>query len=359
MKYEHWFAALECLSPEKKRALRRQVPSARELYNRRNSTWEGWPGLTARETEGILGSRKDWDLEGRWEELARKEIAFLPAFHPAFPASLQEIPQPPYALYVKGKLPHEEDRAALVGARRCTPYGEAATLRFARELARRGVCIVSGLALGIDGMAHRGALQGGGRTVAVLAGGVDVCYPREHIGLYRDILEQGGSVLSEMPPGTASLPRYFPRRNRIISGLAKWILVMEARRKSGSLITADLALEQGRDVYALPGAIDWPCSSGCNGLIAQGAGILLGPEDFCKSVGIPEEPREGCPAKEEFPLEKTEKLVYNQLGFSPRSLEEIAQAAALPIPSVSALLVGLELKGLIREMGKQHYVKNG
>ena len=162
-----------------------------------------------------------------------------------------------------------------MGARSCTPYGEKYALEYGKKLAECGIQVISGLARGVDGIGQRGALLGGGKTFAVLGSGVDVCYPKNHMGLYLDILEQEGGILSELPPGTPPLPQHFPRRNRIISALSDIVLVMEARERSGSLITADLALEQGKDVYALPGPVNSSLSQGCNRLIFQGAGILL------------------------------------------------------------------------------------
>ena len=217
--------------------------------------------------------------------------------------------------------------------------------------------VISGLARGIDGYAHRGALQAGGKTFAVLAGGVDVCYPREHIGLYMDILERDGGILSEQPPGTRPLAYYFPCRNRIISGLSDVVLVMEAEEKSGSLITADLALEQGKDVFALPGNLDNPLSKGCNRLIFQGAGILLGTEELCENLCIFRKNNTKKEHKKEIMLENAESLVYNRLGFAPKSLEELAGITKLSVPELTVVLVSLELKGLIKEIAKHHYVK--
>ena len=217
--------------------------------------------------------------------------------------------------------------------------------------------VISGLARGIDGYAHRGALQAGGKTFAVLAGGVDICYPREHIGLYMDILERGGGILSEQPPGTRPLAYYFPCRNRIISGLSDVVLVMEAEEKSGSLITADLALEQGKDVFALPGNLDSPLSKGCNRLIFQGAGILLGTEELCENLCIFRKNNTKKEHKKEIMLENAESLVYNRLGFAPKSLEELAGITKLSVPELTVVLVSLELKGLIKEIAKHHYVK--
>ena len=254
-------------------------------------------------------------------------------------------------------------RSAVIGARRCTPYGEKYAVEFARALAEMGVEIISGMARGIDGMGHRGALLGGGKTYAVLGCGVDVCYPKEHIGLYTDILEQGGGILSEQPPGTPPLAHHFPARNRIISGLSDAVLVMEAGRKSGSLITVDMALEQGRDVYALPGPVNSSLSDGCNRLIRQGAGILLSPEDLAEEWGLDGNalrPAGTAPGKKagknEKELETEEKLVYSCLGLYPKGVDQVAAETKLDIKSVMELLVTLELEGYIREISKNQYI---
>lgn len=295
--------------------------------------------------------------------MLEKSIRFVPYFSDEYPKQLREIPDFPYAIYVKGRLPGEEQKnVALIGARRCTPYGEKYAIDFARALAECGVGIISGMARGIDGMGHRGALLAGGQTYAVLGSGVDVCYPREHIGLYTDILEQGGGILSEQPPGTAPLPKNFPARNRIISGLSDAVLVLEAGEKSGSLITVDMALEQGRDVYALPGPVNSTLSYGCNRLIRQGAGLLLSPDSLIEEWNL-KKTRNFCGSKKEIKnektLESTEKLVYSCLGLYPKDLNQLVRETKLDIKDVLEKLISLELQGLICEISKNHYIISG
>ena len=272
-KYEYWFAGIKNLSSRKKYMLREHMKSARAVYYIEETKINKLPFLNDREKKILIESKQDKNIEDAYKKLEEKEIRFIPWFSPEYPERLLELPDFPYALYVKGSLPSPEGKkAAIVGARKCTPYGEKYALEFGCELARAGVEIISGLARGIDGMGQRGALTGRGKTFAVLGCGVDICYPREHIGLYMDILEQGGGIISELVPGTPPLAQNFPARNRIISGLADAVLVIEARERSGSLITADQALEQGRDVFALPGPVNSPLSAGCNLLIRQGGG---------------------------------------------------------------------------------------
>ena len=191
----------------------------------------------------------------------------------AYPDKLRCFEDMPEYLYVKGKLPDSRKKSvAIVGARRCSSYGSSQAYYFAKELSRFGIQIISGMARGVDGWAHRGALDGGGETFAVLGNGVDICYPRQNMDIYRRIPFRGG-VLSEYEPQTPALPYHFPRRNRLISALADLVLVIEAGKKSGSLITVNFALEQGKTVYALPGRLGDTLSEGCNNLIFEGAGI--------------------------------------------------------------------------------------
>ncbi len=223
----------------------------------------------------------------RLEGYREKGIFFLPLPHPAYPSRLKEIPDPPVALYGKGKLPEMPCAAAVIGTRECSEYGRQTTRYFAAGLARAGVTVVSGLARGVDGIAGRAAMEAGGFSAAVLGCGVDLCYPPENRPLY-EWLEREGCLLSEYPPGTRPEARLFPARNRIISGLSDLVLVTEARERSGTLITVDMALEQGREVYAVPGRITDTCSRGCNRLIAGGAGAALSVPQLLRALHMDE-----------------------------------------------------------------------
>ena len=274
-----------------------------------------------------------------------------------YPKRLEELAGMPYALFFIGEMPQEGiSSVAVVGARRCSSYGEKMTLRFVERLAESGIQIISGMALGIDGMAHRAALNVGGKTFAVLGGGADVCYPAAHKGLYNDLIKRGG-ILSEQPPGTPPVAWHFPARNRLISGLADVVLVMEAKEKSGSLITADMALEQGRDIYALPGMVTEPLSCGCNRLIRQGAGILLSPEDLLKELGIQNKRLGKKSDKNEIMLESPENIVYSCLGLYPEGMDQLAAETGLAIPELLRTLVSLQMKGLVTEVSRNYYVK--
>lgn len=201
-----------------------------------------------------------------------------------YPERLREIPRPPKELYVLGELPDERrPTVAVIGARDCSEYGRHVASVLGAALGRSGVQVVSGMARGIDGIGQKAALDAGGKAYAVLGSGVDVCYPAQNRPLY-DKLRTGGGILSEYPPGTPPLPGYFPARNRIVSGLADAVVVVEAREKSGTLITVDMALEQGREVYVVPGRVTDPLSKGCNRLMKLGAGILLNTEELVEEV---------------------------------------------------------------------------
>ena len=277
--------------------------------------------------------------------LSERGIWFVTPLDREYPERLLHIYDYPMGLYVKGRLPDSQRPAvAVVGARSCSSYGGRAAGRMARELAEAGVQIISGLALGIDGEAHRGALEGGGETFAVLGCGVEICYPKSHGHLFERILERGG-VISEYPPVEQPLSWHFPVRNRIISALSDAVLVMEAREKSGSLITAETGLEQGKEIFALPGRITDPLSRGCNQLIQDGANLLVSSAQVLEAMGIFREKMEVSGRKEHKGLAKIEKMVYSCLDSEPRHPEVIAAAAGLSVSQTMGILLELELAG--------------
>lgn len=276
-----------------------------------------------------------------------------------YPKRLREIGTPPERLYVQGELPREDILTiAVVGARNCTAYGSGMARFFARELAAAGVQIVSGLARGIDSYAHWGALEAGGSTFGVLGCGIDVCYPKENWKLFEKVLESGG-ILSEYKKGTPPLACYFPQRNRIISGLCDGILVIEAREKSGSLITVGWGLEQGKDIFALPGRNTDSLSRGCNGIIRQGAVLVQSPEDILKEYewnGKYQIKRAENTEKSDITLETKEKIVYSRLSLEPKHINDIVKGTNLAVPEVMAALLNLELSGRIKDNGGGYYV---
>ena len=357
MMYEYWFAAIPGVSDRKKRLLREEYGEGKTVYYIEEIQLRFLDFLEDKDVEAILHARKDKNIEKEWRRMTEKNIRFIPYFSEQYPNRMRQIDDAPYALYVKGRLP-EEGRlsAAVVGARKCTPYGEETALEYGECLAQNGIQVISGMARGIDGAGQRGALNGGGTTYGILGCGVDICYPREHIGLYMDIQDNGG-LISEQPPGRPPLPVYFPLRNRIISGFSDVVLIIEARERSGSLITADLALEQGKDVYALPGPVTSQLSQGCHRLIRQGAGILISPEDLLAELKVVVGPGIQKSDKNKKTLENHENVVYSCLGLFPKGICDLTEETGLRVQELMDCLITLEIKGYIREISKNHYIK--
>ncbi len=288
----------------------------------------------------------------------------IPLGDTAYPANLREIQAPPARLYVRGALAEDDALAvAIVGSRAATPYGVAVAERLAADLAARGVTVVSGLARGIDSAAHRGALRAGGRTIAVLGSGIDVIYPPENRRLAGDI-EASGALVSQFEPGTPPLAGYFPARNRVIAGLSLAVLVVEAAEKSGSLITAGLAAEMGREVLAVPGPLTSPQSVGAHRLIQDGAALIQGWEDVVGQLPLfwrdrvraltPEPSQAGEPARDDDP--ETEALL-RILGEEPLGIDSIIERSGIAVGRASALLVTLEVEGRIRQLDGKRFVQ--
>jgi len=276
-----------------------------------------------------------------------------------YPRLLAQVDDAPPVLFVRGEFAERDELAvAIVGTRRCSPYGTMVAENLAGALARRGFTVVSGLALGVDGAAHRGALRAGGRTIGVMACGLDVDYPREHRDLKEEI-SAAGAVISESPLGTPPTRERFPARNRIISGLALGVVVVEAPARSGALITADLALEQGREVFAVPGSVDSPLSRGAHRLIKDGAKLVETAEDVVDGLGmmleaVPErEPQQVLMAE----LSGDEAAVVRAMSHEPRHQDEISLSAELPPARVAAALMLLEVKGLARRFPGNTFVR--
>lgn len=341
--------------------------------------------------EAMLGGRliiQKKDIQQLWEHQklqskskeeyeywTKQGVRFITIEDKEYPQRLRQIYDPPYALYFRGNLPDESRKtAAVIGARACSGYGASQGRKIARELAAHNVQIISGLAYGIDSEGHCGALESGvnGATYAILGCGVDQCYPVEHEQLASRILAQGGGILSEFPPGTAPCAAHFPMRNRIISGLSDCILVMEARRRSGSLITVDQALEQGREVFALPGRISDKLSEGCIHLISHGANLLTGSDDVIRYLFKNNE-YHGCELHSEEstgedytasseddgrqnPVSMTEKrAIYSCLDSVGKTVEDLMHMTGLSLDDVRLQLLELLLEGQITETIKGYY----
>ncbi|ANB70958.1 DNA processing protein DprA [Paraburkholderia phytofirmans OLGA172] len=281
-----------------------------------------------------------------WRELPGNHVATLD--DPAYPPALLTMPDPPPLLYIKGRLDRLHTRAvALVGSRSATPQGVEDTERFARELSQAGVTIVSGLALGIDGAAHRGGLEGVGGTVAVIGTGADLVYPAAHHALARQIAAQG-AILSEWPLGTPARAANFPQRNRLIAGLVSGVVIVEAAMRSGSLITARLANEMGRDIFALPGSIHAPLSRGCHRIIKQGAKLVETPDEVLEELGFAK-PAVAPPTSPTAPPAMSAEALQllDALGHAPATLEILATRTEMGGAALQNTLLQLELAGQV------------
>ena len=356
MKYSYWLANIPGITRGKIFQILEQVPSAREVYEEPLRVLKKVQGLTEEDAKHIVCSKNTWNPEEEYARLTEKGLSFVSFEQREYPQKLRNIFDPPYCLYYRGQLPDEKAYAvAIVGARGRSPYGMEVAQTLAEALAKKNIPVISGMARGIDGDAHKGALKGNGRTYAVLGCGADCCYPPEHKYLYEQIPVSGG-VISEYPVGTAPLPRLFPARNRIISGLSNCVVVIEAREKSGSLITADYAMEQGRDVYVLPGRVTDSLSRGCNALIRQGAGIFLGIDDFIKEISLSASDSSAQMDFRKNLLEKDESLVYSLLDFCPTAVGTLLDRTSFPLLELLEILESMERKGLVREIAPNYYV---
>jgi DNA processing protein len=312
-------------------------------------------GLDRRSLGNLLKTRARVDLDREVEKAAAAGVQVLTWDDPDYPKLLLEIQYPPPVLYVRGSLEPEDAWAvAVVGTRRISVYGREVTRQLTTALTRSGITIVSGMARGIDGVAHRAALDAGGRTIAVFGCGVDRIYPPKHRELARQIMEQG-ALISDYPLGTAPEGGNFPPRNRIISGLSLGVLVTQAGRGSGALITADYAAEQGRDVFAVPGSILAAGSAGANRLIQDGAKMVLEPADILEELNLTMV-AEQAQARQVLPATETEAALLARLGSEPTHVDELGRTTGLPISEVTSALALMELKGMIRQVGGMKYV---
>lgn len=347
MKYEYWLDHTG-VSNAKKRALKEKFGSAENVYRGEKRDYAKIIGWKEEDTERMEERKKGWDVEKEYDSLRKKEIDFVTWNEKDYPEKLGYIDNPPFGIYYKGKLPKQEVCAAIVGARRCSEYGYYMAKKLAKALAGSGVSVISGLAEGIDAGGHTGALEGGGRTYAVLGCGVDICYPKKNQELYDKIPENGG-ILSEFLPGTEPRPGYFPVRNRVISGLADVVIVIEAKKRSGSLITADYALDQGKEVYALPGRVTDALSYGCNRLISEGAGMILSVESFLEQLHLKNPDGKKIDKNLKLCLAKEESMVYSCLGMETKCMEQIAEETSLGEARTAGILMKLAGMGLVKE----------
>ena len=357
MKYQYWLSNIPGVGCKTIHRLLGQAGSAEEIYFLKKEQLEKLAGLSDRQVLAITERKMDWDLEEKYAKLGENGTTFLSYEMDSYPEQLRNIVDAPYSLYVKGKLPDfSKKRVAIVGARMCSDYGKTMAERIAEKLACCGAEVISGMARGIDAYGHIGALKAGGDTFAVLGCGVNVCYPRTNQKLYESILAQGG-IISEYPPDTEPIAQLFPARNRIISALSDVVVVVEAKERSGSLITADFALEQGKDIDAVPGRSTDALSQGCNNLIRQGAGILNSVEDFAKDLELCMKVDAVQENFNKLLLEKDESLVYACLSLRPKSMEDLLKKTGFPMPQLADILQRLIQKDFITESFKNYYIR--
>lgn len=357
--YLMWLSRIEGMRFKLAKWLLEQFGSAEAIWRAKPQEIRKLQKVSDKLKERLL--KRNADLLDEWIiELEEKQIDFYSYWHPCYPALLKEIHDPPVGIYVKGNLPEDGiDTVAIIGARQCSEYGRTVAYQIAKDLGKTNIIVISGMARGIDGEAHRGIMDGGGRTIAVLGCGVDICYPRENEVLMKRIIENG-CVLSEYPPGTKAIPYYFPARNRIIAGLSKIVVVVEAGRKSGTFITADLALESGREVFVVPGNVTSPYSEGTNDLIKQGCPIITEGKDILEELGILYQERE----KVVFSIQKfeqtspEEKEVLEWIGTAePTSAEILCRKLHKDIQEIQYILSLLELSGYIRHVPQAGYIR--
>ena len=312
-------------------------------------------GLDSGSVHTITSWRPKISLEAEIEKLDRYGVKVVNCNDSNYPSRLREIYDYPPLLYFRGSLlPEDEWCLAVVGTRRATVYGRQIAEEIVTDLVQNRITIVSGLAKGIDSVAHNAALAAGGRSIAVFACGLDIVYPSENANLARSLIQQG-ALISEYPLGTRPRADNFPRRNRIMSGLSLGVLVIEADETSGAMITAHLALEQNREVFAIPGSILSPASRGTNYLIQEGAKLVRDYTDILEELNLTAVAHQ-MEMREVMPASDTEALLLKQLGAEPTHVDEVCRSSGLPISTVSSTLAMMELKGLVKQVGPMNYV---
>ncbi len=359
---ESWlyFNAIPGLGPVKGKALLDRFGSPQAIFKASDKELFSTSGIGTDLIENIRDKEKHLDLKQEISLIKRLGIKLIPFIGPDYPPLLKNISSPPLLLYVRGEFKELDYKmsVAIVGTRKASYYGKTITFELADNLAQAGFTIVSGMARGIDTSAHQGALKQKGRTIAVLGSGLNFIYPRENKKLSEEIA-QAGALISEFPLNTSPDRFNFPRRNRIISGLSLGIVVVEAGEKSGALITANFALEQGRDIFAIPGKIDSEYTQGTHKLIQDGAKLVTGWTDIASEL-MPQinwdtnrKPEERFHEK----LEEKESKIYNLLSSEPIQIEEIIKETKMSSPEALSVLLSLELKGIIKQLPGKFFVK--
>lgn len=344
------------------RALLERFGSASAILNARKTDLEDIPSIGSKLADEIARSRDSTNIDRELTLAQEHGVNIIPYTYQNYPQNLRAIYDPPLVLYIKGEInPRDVLSIAIVGARRCSYYGQSQSKRLARLLGQSGFTIVSGLARGIDTAAHHGALEVGARTIAVMGCGLGRVYPGENRELAERISCQG-AVVSELPMLTPPNEKNFPPRNRLISGLSLGVVVVEAGQRSGALITAHWALEQGKEVFAVPGQVDNPYSRGTHRLLKEGAKLVEDVSDIIEELGplaetlnIGEE--EGVQDPRSLTLNSQEKKIFSLLSSRPKTIDEITEESQLPAPNVASTLMILEIRKLVKQLSGKRFVK--
>lgn len=367
--YWFWLCNIKDIGGATIEALINYFKKPKEVYLAGEDELRKIPGIGQQKAKQIIDSKNPERIRLRLRSMKERGISFLSCADEEFPDKLREIEHSPHGIYVKGKLPDIRfPVVAVVGARECSGYGRDAAEYFSYELSGKGIQILSGMARGVDSAAHYGAIRASFPTYAVLGCGVDVCYPPENYSIFSEIGKRGG-LISEYPPGTKPFPANFPYRNRIMAGLCDAILVVEARKKSGSLITANLGLSQGKDILAVPGRINDSLSIGCNDLIKLGAGLVQEPGDvlYALEISFPylfkggfksEKKEKGtsyCSGEVKGGLKAGEETIYKLLGMEPKHISSVTDESGLPLSRVIEALFELERMGMVCVCGQNYY----
>jgi DNA processing protein len=343
------------LGPRLTSALLARFGSAAAVLKATTHQLQEVPHIGAKIAQGLRAAMERVDVDAELALMEQSRVQLLVRGQDGFPRSLDNIPDPPELLYVRGALqPNDSNSVALVGSRSCTSYGRKIAERLAADLARAGYTVISGLARGIDGVAHRGALKAGGRTLAVLAGGLSRIYPPEHKDLAEEVVTSG-ALLTEASMRMEPMAVMFPARNRLISGLSRGVVVIEAAKRSGALITASHAGEQGRPVFAVPGPADSLASDGAHELLRKGAVLVRGVEDILEEL---EGVRSAVKTVKQEPrpvLDETEQRIWDFLKEQPKHVDQMAQQLALPVPRLGVALLMMEMKKLVRRLPGNQY----
>ncbi len=375
--YAHWLFCIPGIGGATIDKLLCGGRSCKEVYEIDEKELNGILGK--KQIKNLVESRNVWDFAKERQKLEKLGVRFVSRIDKEYPERLKNIPDPPFALYVKGKLPDEsKPSVAIIGARMCSEYGRFMARQLGRGLTLAGVQVISGMARGVDGISQKAAVEAGGDSFAIVGSGVDICYPADNKPLYDELCEKGG-IISEYPPGSMPKAQYFPMRNRIISGLADVVVVVEARLKSGTQITVDMALEQGKEVVALPGRVTDRLSDGCNQLICQGAGMVLGTQDILEKLfevrsrnaeNSPENRRQGRKmnwnektTEEEKPVkfkDSIDERIYDALDLIPETISQVAQklynsGIEIPITELLSRLMDMCGSGAIAQSGAYYH----